>query len=146
MEIEIDDKILKHKFNLVTNEFPIKTDGILGMDFFYKNSCRINYDMLNIEMVIKGDITIIPIEIDTAKIYNIIMPPRSKMIVPINIKINEDSVVCNKEIENGVFVANTIIPKDGYRHVKILNTLEIPIQLQKLNITTIPLQYYNVHI
>lgn len=64
-------------------------------------------------------------------INNITLPSRSEIIMPIEIDIQEDSLVCGKEIQKGVFVANSIIPSEGNKHIKILNTRDTPVTIKK---------------
>lgn len=92
-----------------------------------------------------NNVIIIPLYIylpDNIKVINI--PARSQMIQAINIKVDEDSVVLNKELIDGVFVSNTIIPKNGIVHVKLLNTNECDVSLKNLQLDIKPLRNYHV--
>lgn len=41
--ISVYDYTIKHNFQIVSTEFPVPGDGILGLDFLKKNNCRIDY-------------------------------------------------------------------------------------------------------
>ena len=44
--------------------------------------------------------------------------------------MEKDGVICNLEIIKGVFLANSIIPKDGYKHIKLLNVTDKTVKLE----------------
>ena len=54
------------------------------------------------------------------------------MICPLRFNLQQDSIIMNKEIEKGVFVASSIIPSVGICHVKILNTNNVTAILDKI--------------
>lgn len=58
--------------------------------------------------------------------------PECEIIVSINITIQKGVIVLREEITKEIIMANTIIPKDGTKQAKILNTLDKEITLQKL--------------
>lgn len=144
IKFNIENMKIDHKVQMVPETFPIDTDGILGRDFLCKYNCNIDYDKFILSMNIQNDCIEIPIQNSTIKINHISIPPRTEIIVPIKINIKEDSVVHNRQIAKGVYLANTIIPKNGIQHVKLLNVREKPIMIHNLKLNTIPLENYEI--
>ena len=72
------------------------------------------------------------------------MSPETEMIQSINIQLKEDSVVCAKQIDNNVFISNTIIPKHGTKHIRILNPSDDEVSISKLDSQIKPLSNYNI--
>ena len=70
------------------------------------------------------------------------MEKRSEIIHPINIDINVDSIIINKEIQLGIFVSNTIIQGNRFCHVKILNTTDKDVILENVKFEIEPLKNY----
>ena len=66
------------------------------------------------------------------------------MICPLRFNLQQDSIIMNKEIEKGVFVASSIIPSVGICHVKILNTNNVTAILDKIEVKTEPLSDYHI--
>ena len=46
INIEFNSGLIPHKFFVVNDDFPIKSDGILGLDFLTKNEAVINCSKL----------------------------------------------------------------------------------------------------
>lgn len=124
VKMEFGNEVIEHKIQVVKNDFPIKTDGILGRDFLLRYRCSIDYDRLVVSFTLKGNEVVLPIYDKAYKINVISIQPRCEMIVPFNVELEEDSVVMNREILKGVYIANTIIPKNGCKHLKILNVTD----------------------
>ena len=60
------------------------------------------------------------------------------MLLLFNLDIEEDSVVCSREIGHGVFMANAIIPKVGNQHVRLQNVLDETTIVRNLRVETVP--------
>ena len=64
----------------------------------------------------------------------ITIPQRSDYIHHIRIDNTEESIILNQEVQQGMFLANTILPAKGIKHVKILNMLEEEVTIPIINI------------
>lgn len=71
-----------------------------------------------------------------------IIPPRCESIRKININISEPSVVLQQQIDNGLFIANSIIdPHSCY--IRVLNTTDKPIATDLNNLQIKPLSEFS---
>jgi hypothetical protein len=114
-----EDTVLEHKFQLVSEKFPIHTDGILGRDFLQKYKCIIDYDsfLLTINCEKPHSIPIL----DQLQPGQIVIPARSEVIRRISSDFFlEPQVILAQEVERGVFCCNTIINETAY--LKFVNT------------------------
>lgn len=93
---------VKHSFQLVSKNFPIQTDGILGRDFLTTNRCKIDYDSWLLHFDIGNKTISIPIE-DNFK-DGFILPQRSETIRKLSKRVYpSDMVVHAQEIQTGFF-------------------------------------------
>lgn len=112
---------LPHTFHVVSNEFNIPADGILGKDFIKPNLCEISYRNMTLTVPINNEDVIIPIlqgpEQDT-----IVLPARCEVIRRFNIGNQIDpQIIQQQELESGIFIARTIVnPEMPY--ARVLNT------------------------
>lgn len=98
---------LEHEFQLVDEQFPIFTDGILGRDFLAKFRCTIDYESWTLNF--KHNIEEVNIAIEDNLNEGIILPERSEVIRSLNyLNITEDMLVCSQEIQPGIFCGNTL--------------------------------------
>lgn len=137
------DKAVIH-FQLVNGDFPIATDGILGRDFLINYLCKIDYETLTITINLKDKEYILPINTKIPTNKTVEIPPRTEIILPIKLNIQEDSVVFNQEIQKGVFLANSIAPAKGISHVKIMNVNSHAVNIEEFKCTTEKLTNYNI--
>lgn len=107
--------------------------------------CKIDFETFTILFNVQGRDIIIPINSKPIYHTNITIPARSECIVPINLHIEEDSIVLNMEVKEGVYLGNSIIPAKGIAHVKLLNTRDNEITLDHLNCKVHPLRNYNIY-
>lgn len=111
---------LVHNFQIVQNDFPIPTDGILGRDFLVKYKCTINYEYWLLNLNISNQILTLPINDNSNNSFT--LPARCEVIRNIpNFDVTEDSVVLSQEIQPGVFCGNTIVSPTS-KFVKFVNT------------------------
>lgn len=143
-QVKIENKDIEQKFQIVDDNFPINTNGILGRDFLIKNNCKIDYENFTLSILIKNDEFILPMLTQLPKSQNIILPARTQTLHPINIKIEEDSIVLNQEIQKGVFIANSIIPAKGIAQIAFLNTLEQDVIINSIEPNVTPLRHFHV--
>lgn len=143
--ISIDEYTLNHTFHIVSNEFPIPSDGILGRDFISKYKCLLDYSNWTMTFRVGHERICVPI-------YNnpqediIIIPPRCEIFRQVNsLKyLSQDALVTNKEIKNGIFVARSIVSKDN-PIVKIINTTCETATITNLKLETANLDDFNIY-
>lgn len=119
-ELEFDNGIIvNHEFQIVPKDFPLQVDGILGRDFLIKTKATIDYSTYLLEFDTTSDERVsIPLHDRVNDSY--LVPARCEVIRRLEIKTNELKVILSKEIEDGVFIANSV--SDGTVYVKIINT------------------------
>lgn len=140
LNLMVENETIQHNFHIVENDFPIQTDGIIGRDILTKYICKIDFATFTITFNINEQEIIVPINSKSICRTNIIIPARSEAIIPLDTQVNEESIVLSKEITEGVFLGNSLIP-----HVKILNTTEKEIVLKNLDCEIQPLKDYNIY-
>ena len=130
----------------VKNDFPIPCDGIIGMDFLSELNCKIDFnnncDFLCIRPSNFNPVTI-PLS-NTCYNTSLVLPARSQVIRKINICKNEDELlVVNQEIKEGVLIANSIISKEK-SYVRILNSTNNDVIIDFKEIKTEKLSNYEI--
>lgn len=133
---------LSHKFQIVDDNFPIPTDGILGRDFFCTYKCSIDYDQWLLKFIFNNHSIELPIQDSLDNGF--ILPTRCEIIRNISkLNITEEMVVLSEEIQPGVFCGNTIIsPEKPY--VKFVNTTNQPVHITNFTPKIEPLRCYNI--
>lgn len=136
-------KHITHAFHLVSDEFNIKTDGILGKDFLNFYNCLINYQDMSL--------TIDPYH--TCHVFNIsqgptedtlIIPARCETVRCFKIETSEDCVVDNCELAPGVYLARTIVnPEKAI--IRVINTTDTPQIISKTLQCFEPLSSFNCY-
>lgn len=53
--IFIDNVEFQHRFQIVSKDFPVPADGILGLDFISKYNCSLDYSQNDWRMIIQPD-------------------------------------------------------------------------------------------
>ena len=143
MQLGIFDKTFFHNIHIAEKHFPIMTDGIIGRDIFNKLLAKIDYETFTLTFVIENEEFTIPIKTKIFKDFIITIPKRSETIHQININLKEDSLILNKEIADGIFLSNCIVPKEGLAHVKILNTTDNDVNFKNLEFDVEPFSNYH---
>lgn len=130
----------RHKFYLFNN-IPCEADGIIGLDFLRMYNANINLPTNQVALQYQGNNCLIKIHkrfngsIESESYLNI--PARSESIHFININKNiyKDCIVSPKQLSENVFMASSVVtPRRGKIPIKILNTGETEVQIQKLNL------------
>ena len=139
---------LKHTFYVVDANFPVPGDGILGRDFLLKYRATIDYSNWSMTVRAQNDKIFIPI-LSSAEEDTIHIPARCEVIRQVNSlkALSQDSVVINKELQPGIFVAKTIICKEN-PVVKIINTTLENVTLKNPCFDTISIdsfEVFNIH-
>lgn len=144
LKILINNNTFLQNFHVVDDDFPIATDGIIGRDFLIKTLAKINYETFTLSIFISNAEYMLPLHTNLKNPFQIYVAARSEIIHPINLNLNEDSVVLNDELVPGVFVCNTIVPSKGIAHVKILNTSQNDIVLTNFSPKLDSLENYHI--
>lgn len=124
----------QHKFQ-VFNNLPLKTDGIIGLDFLTKYKSNIDLCTDNLTLNLNEKICNIPLQDVTW--YNkeyLIIPSRSESIHYIETDLHSgvDVVICTKELAENLFLAGSLATvKNGKIPIKILNVSEKEVKLPK---------------
>lgn len=137
-----------HKF-LVFKNLPCKGCGILGHDFFKKYRAKLNFESNTLQLI-TDKLNYVTLTFDcfepnnTIKCYtSLIAPARSESIHYIETNIQEECVISNQELSEGVFLANSVTrPKNGKVPVFILNTTETEVTISNFEISTTKLKDY----
>lgn len=116
-----DNTSIRHNFQVVDNDFPIPSNGIIGKDFIFKYACILNYHSMNFTINL-GDLEIkLPIQMGPSS-DTIAIPPRTEVFRVFNIKkFKEPCLVEKCELSPGIFTAD-VIAYDDKPVIRILNT------------------------
>lgn len=141
-DLHINRLSIPTEFHIVDRNFPIATDGILGQNFLEFYECLINYKDYSLKINFGYGSTVTTLQ--NPKILNVItIPPRSEIYTELPIKLTEDSVVINKEVAKGIFIASSIIDKDT-PVVKLMNINNKPVVLKNINCKYEPLSSFEI--
>lgn len=141
-ELKINNWYIPCEFQLVDENFPIATDGILGQDFLNFYNCIINYEKYT--LTINFDYGNTSIDLSNHNIFNVVtIPSRSEILIELPVQLKEDSITVDEEISSGVFVAKCIM-SIATPIVKIMNTNDTPVTINNLNIKYEPLSSYDI--
>lgn len=120
---------IQHKFQLINEDFPIPTDGILGRDFLTKFRCTINYDSWLLTVFNAG--TEIEFTIQDSLSGYFVMPPRCEVLRIIDSgKPEGNYFMKSTEVVPGVFCAKCIVNSRNHL-VKIINTTPNMVKISK---------------
>lgn len=143
IELIFKDKILKHKFHIVGDNFPIPSDGIVGKDFIQKHCCKLDYYEMNFTIRAENYEIIIPIE-NGPDTNSIAIPPRCEVYRTFKIKkFSGPSFIENREIKPGIFIANTVTHNEN-PIIRIVNTTEKTEIISNTIEETEPLENYDI--
>lgn len=137
--------IFKQKF-YIFDSLPCKTDGILGQDFLSSYGALLDYELNTMKLLSQsGEHVSLPIEMKSESNSFLTIPSRCESIFFINTNRSDDFVLQTRELCNGVYLAGAIVrPTRGKIPVKILNTREVDVKLNKFHIETSELYDYNI--
>lgn len=141
--MEINEIQIPVSFQIVENNFPIPTDGILGRDFLTLYKCNIDYD--NYLLHLKYNDEHITLNIEDNLNGGFILPQRCEVVRKICqlTTCTEDMLLCSKELYPGVFIGNTIVNSLS-PYGKFINTTDKPIYISNFNPDLIPLKNFNI--
>lgn len=139
-DLNIGNFIFKHKFHIVSESFPIKQDGILGLDFI-KNSGAI-IDVNNNTFKIK-DVVLNFEKREQSNKYTI--PARTEKLLRIRVNTNEESICHSKTLQDNLFLANCLVkPVNNECIVSIINSSTEPIEIDEIIPDLEPLANYHI--
>lgn len=124
-----NNTLIQHKFQLINEDFPIPTDGILGRDFLTKFHCNINYDSW-ILTAFNAD-TEIEFTIQDNLGGYFMIPPRCEVLRIIDTGKPDGSYFMeSKEILPGVFNAKSIVNTRNHL-IKFITTTTEMVKINK---------------
>lgn len=122
----------EHKFHLVSDDFLIPSNGLIGKDFLKRFKCLVDYGEMSVTMRKTTTNEVIKIPIQSELLDGVsALPPRCETFKVFHIKSEKfPCVVEPQEIENGIVVPTSIVyePNSWLRvlnthdEVKIINT------------------------
>lgn len=146
-DLKIEELLIPHSFHVVEDDFPIPSDGIIGMDFLREYKCLLDYQDDQDWIVLRSKN--LPQHVAIAmrgapQINSISLPARSEVIRQVNIQSDEENVLIpNQIIQNGIFIASTIVSKSRPL-VKIVNTTNKDVVILNTKIQTESLNDYKI--
>lgn len=145
-ESNFGDGCVDFSFHVVNSTFPIPTDGILGRDFLQRYRCNVDYGTWILNLFTDNNVKVeIPIHFKMPKkLSSFSVPARTEIVQALSLNLSEDSLVLNQEIMPGVFLANTVVPAVGIKHVKIINTTQKPVNISTIKVKYMPIKDYNL--
>lgn len=143
LNLSIHDQNISHRF-YVFDTLPCKSHGILGQDFLgrYRSVIDFNNNTLSLWCDETNKITL---QLTNSSNYLMSLPARSESIHYISTNLTEESVVCAKEICDGIFIASSIVsPVNGRIPIRVLNTTTKELKLSNINLDIESLKKYDV--
>lgn len=133
-----------HKF-LVFQSLPCKGSGIIGDDFLRKYTSVIDYNSNTLTLTsMTNERVHLPV-IRKMKTESYCIPYRSESIHYIDTDLNEDCVVCSKEISEGVYIASSIVkPLNGKIPIRVLNVKETDVIIPEIKPSIHSLKDYDL--
>jgi len=133
------------RFQVVSNNFPISHDGILGKEFLENNKIAIDYAKNEITSTTTEDnSTLVNQDIIQVDNFDIIeVPPRLEMIISIQItdnqiKESDTLIIYSQGLQNLVQCGNVITTvKDRQALTKIVNQNEKSVKLRTVNLNNL---------
>lgn len=146
-DLKVENILIPVSLQVVQGDFPIPSDGILGLDFIKKYNCVLDYQYSQDWLILRPynfpEKVAIPMNTGTCP-NSFSIPARSEVIRPIYINTKEDELLIpNQELETGIYIASTIINVKKPL-VRIINTTNNNITLNNPNIITENLSDYNI--
>lgn len=138
-ELNIGNFIIKHKFHIVQESFPIEQDGILGLDFI-KNSGAI-IDVNNNTFTIND----IVLHFEKRAVFKYIIPARTEQLLKIRVNTNKESICHSKTLRDNLYLANCLVkPVNNECIISIINSSTEPIEIDNIIPDLEPLENYNI--
>lgn len=104
IDLNLNDGIISHKFHVVPDEFNLKTDGIIGIDFLTQNKCVINFETRTFTVNKSKHVSVFTITQGPDE-KSLLVPARCETIQKFIVESNEACVIHNHEILPGVHIS-----------------------------------------
>ena len=135
-------KIIEHKFHIVSENFPVDAEGVIGNDFLTINRAILNYN--SNKLVINNEL----IDMLCTKIYSgnknlLIIPPRTEMVVPLKIVSDiKEGLIEGKTVIEGLHCPSALVKADenNFGYTTLLNTTEKAIVVENLTANLQPVE------
>lgn len=111
--------ILSHEFQILPQKGSIEVDGILGRDFLLKYKASIDYSTYLLTLNF-GPRDRQPIPLYDVIDDSFLIPARSEVIRRLDLSFGQPTMIFAQEIENGIFVSNSIVDGNSC-YVRVLN-------------------------
>lgn len=136
-----EDIFVPHSFHIVSSNFPIASDGILGKDFLSQYECKIDFS--NYTLQIKKYIDNIDLKLKPSTIS---IPGRSEKIIYLQVPVEDGEFLSkSNQISKGVYIANGILKsQNGVAAISILNTNEDNIEIENPEIEIDDIREYDI--
>lgn len=124
IELLMDDEEISHEFHIVTDNFNIDCDGIIGKDFLAAYKCRIDYsnNTFSVHTAHSANVLKISNSLDGTTMT---IPPRCEAIRQFKIDSAEECVIDQLILAPGVYTSRTIVhPKNSF--IRVINTTNVP--------------------
>lgn len=122
-EIKVKDTVIVHPFHVVTNDFPIRNEGILGRDFLKRFDVKIDYKSSCIEVL--GDKWQLQSSFATVRV-----PARTETTIRAINQVDTVGYCEAKELQLGVFIGRCVTEaKKGACVIPIINTNEHEVEI-----------------
>lgn len=144
LNLNFENVSIRHKFHVVSDEFDIPSDGILGRDFLHLYNCTLCYYKNN--FVIRTCYENITIELSNGLSEDeFILPPRSEVFRICKVKAEKfPSFIKSQDVDRDVHVANTVVHSERSL-VRIINTSDEHRRIRKLEIEAVDIDTYNIY-
>lgn len=143
-EIFTNDFSVYHEFHVVSNNFGIPADGIIGKDFLKIHKCVIDYEEMSLSFQLNGKLVSIPI-LESPSDNSITLPARAEVFRTFHLsKFEGPQFINNSEIHPGVFIANSIATSQD-PIIKVLNTTNKILTISKNLTVTENLSNFHVY-
>lgn len=120
-DILINNNTIPQEFHVVSDDFGIPSDGIIGRDFIKRHKCIIDYDNMALTFWINGNSISFKIY-DSIDSDTVILPPRSEVFRIFKIdNFKEPQYIPNLEIANGIFSSSTFA-FNNTAIIRVMNT------------------------
>lgn len=143
LQLQSHNHFFNHKFYLFET-LPCKAHGIIGQDFLNKHNAVIDFKNNSLDLWTSTSTKYtLPFARENGNIYEI--SARCEQIHYIRTDLSEQCVICSKELEEGVFLANSLAtPCNGLIPVRILNTTDNTVTLKNIEPTIHKLSDYSI--
>lgn len=134
---------IEHKVHIVTDDFPIRTDGIIGKDFNKRHACLIDFGAMEFTIRPKN-MTPATIPIHEIAKDTVPVPERSESFQMLRIEAEKyPCIVEAQEVNKHVFVPTTIVhQRDSW--IRILNVNIHSVNVSSKDIKTSNIDDYDI--